>query len=110
MTEEAGLIEVEANYLESLASQLAARAKELREAGKRIARDSYEANLAWKLENLPYRPAKSGKCDWIPAAEVPEELRTLFDSKGEFRSEKYHFVTTKDRNVLRFERKDGAAK
>lgn len=97
---EAELTEAEAMYLEGMADQLRQRAKQLRELGQ----ESADAALVANLESLPFKLAKSGKCDWVGHDQVSNEVLALFDSKGDFKTETFHYRKMQDGNILRFQR------
>ncbi len=109
MTEDAGLAEAEANFLDGLADMIKKRANDLRETGLRITKESHEAKLIEKLEGLPFAPARSGKCDWVDHSKVPSEVLVFFDLKGDFKTESWHYRKMPDGNVLRFARSKEAS-
>lgn len=100
MTDQTELAEAEATYLEALAEQLRRRAQEIRE----VTREDRTPKLVGVLEGLPFKPAKSGKCDWIAHDQVPAEVFSLFDAKGDFKTGPFHYRRMPDGNVLRFSR------
>jgi hypothetical protein len=103
--EETGLVEAEANFLESFAHQLQERAKGLRETAQRLAKEAEESRLVSRLESLPFVQSRSGRCYWIRGNEIPQELKDLISrDKDGFKTEKHHYTLTKDGNVLRFDR------
>ncbi len=103
MTEARELVEAEAQYLEAQADILRNRAKELRE----LVEGDQEAGLIAKLEGLPFRLAQSKRCDWVARNQVPAQVLTLFDSNGDFKTEKWNFRRMPDGNILRFRRESG---
>jgi hypothetical protein len=101
---ETELIDAEEIYLKGLVTQLQQRITDL-EALKLPRKGDNSQALEEKLEALPWKLARSGKCYWVRGDEVVRELKDLISKdKDGFKTENYHYTLTKDGNVLRFER------
>ncbi len=105
-SEEEGLAEAEANFLEKVVEILTQRVKDLREVGGVVTQEKHHASLLTELQGLPWVLAKSGSCCWIKGDRVPPEVMELVSSRGPrgLKTEGFHYQTTKDGNLLRFER------
>lgn len=70
-----------------------------------------DADLAARLDALPWRLAQSKKCKYLKAEEIPPELFILIDPKSGAKSEKFHYSKSKDETAaFQFERKKEGAK
>lgn len=97
------LIEAEAAYLEGMADQLRARAKQLRE----LRNEDQSPELEAKLEAGSWIEAASGKCDYW--REAPADLvRAVRGTKGGIKGKDHHFTAASDSLTLfRFRRSSG---
>ena len=102
-TSDPELIEAEAAYLEGMADQLRARAKQLRE----IRNEDQSSELEAKLEAGPWIEAASGKCDYWREAPI-DLVRAVRGTKGGIKGKDHHFTAASDSLTLfRFRRSSG---
>lgn len=65
------------------------------------------SDLVNRLDELPWRRAKSKKCYWVRGDEAPWEVRNLLRrSKNELVAGSHRYVILDNDNILRFERNE----
>lgn len=70
-----------------------------------VATDATASEVVSRLEELPWKRAKSKKCYWVRGDEVPGEVRNaLRRNMSELVAGGYRYVILDNDNILRFER------